>query len=182
MRLPQIECNVLLDEFPTVMETRKAVQQLSSGKALGVDAINAEVYAFGVCGGVGVLPMPEKITELFHCMWRREAIPQEYKDAPIIHLYKRKGNPQVFENQRGISLLSIAGKILAKILLFRLNAHFDQKEPIPECQCGSRKDRGTIDMIFTTRKLQEKSQEQNVDLYTTFVDLTKAFDIVSRDE
>ena len=51
MRLPQIECNVLLDEFPTVMETRKAVQQLSSGKAPGVDAINAEVYAFGVCGG-----------------------------------------------------------------------------------------------------------------------------------
>ena len=27
-RLPHIECNVLLDEFPTVMETRKAVQQL----------------------------------------------------------------------------------------------------------------------------------------------------------
>ena len=25
-RLPQIECNLLLDEFPTVMETRKAVQ------------------------------------------------------------------------------------------------------------------------------------------------------------
>ena len=161
MRLPQIECNVLLDEFPTIMETRKAVQQLSSGKAPGVAAINAEVYAFGVCVCV-------------HCMWRKEAIPQEYKDAPVIHLYKRKGNPQVFENQRG----SIAGKILAKILLFRLNVHFVQKGPIPASQCGFRKDRGTIDMIFTTRKLQEKSQEQNVDLYTTFVDLTKAFDIV----
>ena len=42
-RLPQIECNVLLDEFPTVVETRKAVQQLSPGKALGADAIPAEV-------------------------------------------------------------------------------------------------------------------------------------------
>ena len=30
-RLPQIECNVLLDEFPTVTETRKAIQHLSSG-------------------------------------------------------------------------------------------------------------------------------------------------------
>ena len=182
MRLPQIECNVLLDEFPTIMETRKAVQQLSSGKAPGADAINAEVYAFGVCVGGGVLPMSEKITELIHCMLRKEAIPQEYKDAPIIHLYKRKGNPQVFENQRGISHQSIAGKILATILLFRLNVHFDQKGPIPESKCGFRKDRGTIDMIFTTRKLQEKSQEQNVDLYTTFVDLTKAFVTVSRDE
>ena len=40
---------------------------------------------------------------------------------------------------------------------------------------------GTIDMTFTARQLQEKCEEQNVDLYMTFVDLTKAFDTVSRD-
>ena len=68
-----------------------------------------------------------------------------------------------------------------KILLNRLNAHLDQTGLIPESQCGFRKDRGTIDMIFTARQLQEKCQEQNVDLYMTFVDLTKAFDTVSRD-
>ena len=33
-------------------------------------------------------------------------------------------------------------------------------------------------MIFTARQLQEKCQEQNVDLYMTLVDLTKAFDTV----
>ena len=37
-------------------------------------------------------------------------------------------------------------------------------------------------MILTAWQLQEKCQEQNVDLYMTFVDLTKAFDIVSRKE
>ena len=36
-------------------------------------------------------------------------------------------------------------------------------------------------MIFKARQLQEKCQEQNVDLYMTFVDLTKAFDTVSRE-
>ena len=36
-------------------------------------------------------------------------------------------------------------------------------------------------MIFTARELQEKCREQNVDLYTTFIDLTKAFDTVSRE-
>ena len=36
-------------------------------------------------------------------------------------------------------------------------------------------------MICTARQLQEKCQLQNVDLYMAFVDLTKAFDIVSRD-
>ena len=35
-------------------------------------------------------------------------------------------------------------------------------------------------MIFTGRQLHEKRQEQNVDLYMAFVDLTKAFITVSR--
>ena len=36
-------------------------------------------------------------------------------------------------------------------------------------------------MSFAARQLQEKCQEQNVNLYSTYVDLTKAFDTVSRD-
>ena len=36
-------------------------------------------------------------------------------------------------------------------------------------------------MIFTARQLQDKCQEQNVDFYITFVDLTKRFDTVSRE-
>ena len=60
--LLQIECNVLLGEFPTVMETRKAIQHLSSGIAPGTGAIPAEVNK------AGGLPMAEKLTELFQCM------------------------------------------------------------------------------------------------------------------
>ena len=114
-------------------------------------------------------------------MWRKEAIPQGFKDATVIHLFKRKGNPQVCDIHRGISILSIAGKILARVLLNRLNEHLEQSELLPESQCGFRKNRGTIGMIFTTRQLQEKCQKQNEDLYMTFVDLTKAFDTVSRE-
>ena len=119
--------------------------------------------------------------QLFHILWRKEAIHQEFKDATIMHLFKRKGNPQVCDNHRGISLLSIAGKILARVLLNRLNEHLERSGLLPESQCGFRKNRGTIDMIFTARQLHEKCQEQNVDLYMTFVDLTKAFDTVSRE-
>ena len=63
-----------------------------------------------------------------------------------------------------------AGKILAKIMLNRLNVHLDQSEPVPESQCG-----------FTAIQLRKKYKEQNVDLYMTFIDITKAFDTVSRD-
>ena len=172
-RLPQVECNPLLDKLPTVSETVKAIKLLSSGKAPGSDAIPAEIYK------AGGPPAAEKLTELFHR--RKEAFPQEFKDATIIHLFKRKGNPQVCDNHRGISLLSIAGKILARVLLNRLNEHLEQSGLLPQSQCGFRKNRGTIDMIFTARQLQEKCQEQNVDIYMAFVDLTKAFDTVSRE-
>ena len=114
-------------------------------------------------------------------MWRKEANPQEFKDTSIIHLFIRKGNPQLCDNHRGISLLSIAGKVLARVLLNRLNEHLEQSGLLPESHCGFRKDRGTTDMIFTARKLQEICQEQKLDLYMTFIDLTKAFDTVSRE-
>ena len=76
--------------------------------------------------------------------------------------------------------MSVAGKILTRVLLNLLNEHLEQSGLLPESPCGFRKNRGTIDMIFTARQLQEKCQEQNVYLYMTSVDLTKAFDTVSR--
>ena len=46
-RLPQVECNPLLDELPTNSETVKAIKLLSSGKAPGPDAIPAEINIAG---------------------------------------------------------------------------------------------------------------------------------------
>ena len=173
-RLPQIPINDALDETPTLDETRRAISQISSGKAPGADSIPAEIYKEG--GTVLI----EKLHIIFQQIWQSEIIPQEMKDASIIHLYKRKGNRHECNNHRGISLLSIAGKIFARILLNRLTAHLD-RGLLPESQCGFRKDRGTTDMVFAARQLQEKCQEQHRDLYTAFIDLTKAFDTVSRE-
>ena len=78
------------------------------------------------------------------------------------------------------TLLSITGKVLARILLNWLILHFEQGL-LPESQCSFRKEWGTIDMALAARQLHEKCEEQNVDRYTTFVDLTKAFDTVSRE-
>ena len=88
--------------FQPLQKLGKPLNILSFGKAPGADAIPAEIYK------AGGLPMAEKLTELFQCMWKKEAIPQELKDASMIHLYKRKGDPQVYDNHRDISLLSLA--------------------------------------------------------------------------
>nr|VZH94102.1 unnamed protein product [Spirometra erinaceieuropaei] len=173
-RLPQVETNVDLELPPSLQETIRAVQQLSSGKAHGSDAIPAEVYKHG---GPQLM---DQLTALFQEMWRQGEVPQDFKDATIVHLYKRKGNRQVCDNHRGISLLNIAGTIFARILLNRLNNHLEQGL-LSESQCGFRRHRGTTDMIFAARQLQEKCQEMRTHLYSTFVDLTKAFDTVNRE-
>ncbi|BHF67956.1 hypothetical protein SprV_0301098500 [Sparganum proliferum] len=173
-RLPQVETNEDLDLPPSLQETIRAVQQLSSGKAPGSDAIPAEVYKHG---GPQLM---DHLTAVFQEMWRQGEVPQDFKDATIVHLYKRKGNRQICDNHRGISLLNIAGKIFARILLNRLNNHLEQGL-LPESQCGFRRHRGTTDMIFAAHQLQEKCQEMRTHLYSTFVDLTKAFDTVNRE-
>ena len=51
----------------------------------------------------------------------------------------------------------------------------------PESQCGFRAERSTIDIIFSFRHLQEKCIEHHMPLYIALIDLTKAFDLVSRE-
>lgn len=80
-------------------------------------------------------------------------------------------------NYRGISLLSIPGKVFARILLNRLSSYAENF--LPEAQRGFRRGRGKVDMI-SLKQIQEKCVEQNMPLYMVFVDFTKAFDTVDR--
>ena len=101
------------------------------------------------------------------------------RDANIITLYKNKGDRSDCNNYRGISLLSIVGKLFARIILRRLQVLAERI--YPELQCGFKSKRSTVYMIFSLRQLQEKCREQNQLLYLAFIDLTKAFDLVSED-
>ena len=95
-----------------------------------------------------------------------------------LSLYKNKGEKSDCSNYRDITLLSIAGKILARVLPNRLIPTKAQ-ENMPESQCGFRSNRGTVDIILMLRQIQEKCREQNMGLCAAFIDLTKAFDTVS---
>ena len=124
--------------------------------------------------------MLDKLQVLFTNCWEKGTLPQDIRDAVLVSLYKNKGEKSDCSNYRGITLLSIAGKILARVLLNRLIPMIAQ-ENSPESQCGFRFNRGAVDMIFVLRQIQGKRREQNMCLYAAFVDLTKAFDTVSHD-
>uniref|UniRef100_A0A8C9SDP7 Reverse transcriptase domain-containing protein n=1 Tax=Scleropages formosus TaxID=113540 RepID=A0A8C9SDP7_SCLFO len=108
-----------------------AMKQLKHGKATGVDGIPPEVWKDG--GSV----LHTKLRKLFvHC-WEQGKLPQDLREAVISTLYKNKGDKSECSNYRGITLPSIAGKILARILLNRLVPAVTE-EHLPESQCGFR--------------------------------------------
>ncbi|XP_029766781.1 uncharacterized protein LOC112117806 [Terrapene carolina triunguis] len=113
-------------------------------------------------------------------IWEDENIPQDLRDATIVSLFKNKGSKAECGKYRGISLLSVGGKIIARIILNRLIASISEAK-LPESQCGFRPGRSTVDMVFAVRQIQEKCIEQNMHLYAVFIDLTKAFDTVNRE-
>ena len=175
LRIPQQPVKAELDNPPSFEETTKAIKQIKCGKAAGVDGIPPEAWKHGDPA------LHCKLHELFLCCWEQGKLPQDLRDAVIITLYKNKWEKSNCDNYRGITLLSIAGKILARILLNRLVPTIAE-DNTPESQCGFRRNRSTTDMVFVLWQLQEKCRQQNKGLYVSFVDLTKAFDTVSRKE
>ena len=116
----------------------------------GSDGISAELLK----GGGSIIT--DWLLELMEEVWRTGEVPQDWKDAELVPLYK-KGNGMRCDNYCGISLLSVPGKVLSLILLEH------QKEIIEpqllEAQCGFREGRGTTDQIWAIRQLVEKSLE-----------------------
>ena len=109
---------------------------------------------------------------IFVCCWKQGKLPQDFRDAIIIALYKNKGDNSDSSNYLGITLLPNAGKALARILINWLVSTITE-ENVLESQCGLRANRVTKDMVFILIQLQEKYQELNKGLNAAFADLTK---------
>ena len=151
----------IFQQPPALKEILAAIESMKSGKTPGLDGIPAEIYKYAGTA------LHAQLLKFYHICWTAKELPQQFKDALIISIYK-KGDRSNCGNYRGILLLSTAGKILAKFLLRKLQTIAEVI--LPESQCGFRRSRSTIDMIFTLRQLQEKQQQS---LYMVFVDLSK---------
>ena len=151
----------------------KQSQPSNKCKAPSEDDIPPEVYKYD--GD----ELAAELTRLFKELWSEGEIPQDFKDALIIYLYKTKGDRRLCDNHRGISLLTNDGKIFARVIVNRPTTRL--KSTFSDSQCRFRSGKGTTDMPFAARQVQEKHREQNLDLCMVFVDVTKPYDSVSRE-
>lgn len=99
--------------------------------------------------------------DLLCSIWEEKYMPQEFTDATIVSLYKNRGSKSDCGIDWGISLLSIAGKILVHVILNHLISSIS--ENLPEAQCGFYQGQSTINMIFAFCQVQEQWKEQNLD-------------------
>ena len=81
-------------------------------------------------------------------------------------------------NYRGITLLSLPGKVYSGVLERRIRRIVESR--IQEVQCGFRPGRGTVDQLYTLDRILEGAWEFAQPIYMCFVDLEKAFDRVPR--
>ena len=97
-------------------------------------------------------------------------------DSVIDHHSTKKGNVQLCQNYRTISLISHPSKVMLRILLNRLKPQAE--EIIKEEQTGFRAERSTTEQMFNLRILCEKYLQHQQSLHHVFVDFKKAFDRV----
>ena len=100
---------------------------------------------------------------LFNICFMLSIVPVEWVIACMVPLYKGKGDMYECSNFRGISLLSVAGKVLGRVLINRIR---DKTENvIAEVQGGFRRGRGCTDQISIVRQVCDKylSKSKDVD-------------------
>uniref|UniRef100_A0A3P9GYB4 Reverse transcriptase domain-containing protein n=1 Tax=Oryzias latipes TaxID=8090 RepID=A0A3P9GYB4_ORYLA len=153
----------------TRAEVTEVVNELLGGRAPGVDEVRPEYLKSLDAVGVSWL------TCLCSIAWQSGTVPLDWQTGVVVPLFK-KGDLRVCSNYRGITLLSLPGKVYARVLERRVRPIVEPR--IQEQQCGFRPGRGTVDPLYTLSRVLEGLWEFAHPVHMCFVDLEKAFDRV----
>ena len=155
-------------------DVENEIRNLKKNKSPGSNNLKNEVWIYAN------KKVKEKITNLVNRIWHGEGFPEEWRMGIITPIYK-KGNRELLNNYRGITLLDTLYKIYAGILNRRLKEEIEEKSLLPETQAGFRKGRGTVDNVYVLNQIieQELNKEKGK-VFVMFADLKAAFDSVNR--
>ena len=127
----------------TKAEIRSAIVSMGEGKAPGLDGITVELFKADMTTTVEVLH------DLFCAIRICESTPADWRKGLIVRLPK-KGNLTMCGNWCGITLMSVAEKVMGKVLIQRISDGTDAK--LRKEQAGFRRG-STIQQIFVLRNI-----------------------------
>lgn len=136
-----------------------------------MDGISAEMLK------AGSVSMVHWLHTLCNKIWNGGPVPDDWKNGTIICVPK-KGNLTECDNWRGVTLLSVPGKVYCQIILNRIRDVVDSQ--LREELAGFRPKRSCAEQIFTLRQIIEKYNESRFPLALSFIDFSKAFDSLHR--
>lgn len=157
----------------TEEEVRVALRKLKNGKAVGVDEILGEALRNG--GEV----VGSELRKFFNLCLDQGAVPGDWGLGLIVPIFKGKGDRLLPDNYRGITLLSVVGKVFASVLSSRLMKWAETHSILAEEQGGFREDRSTVDQIFALVEVVRSRWPKQTSVL--FIDVKKAYDSVWRD-
>ena len=176
-RYEQHEFNVMFDELNILFtdhEIIKSINQLKTNRSAGPDLLLNEFFIYGKN------ELTPTICRLFNKLFEIGYFPASWSEGYIIPLHK-KGSINDVENYRGITLLSCLGKLFSRVLNNRLSDWAEKYNVLIEAQAGFRAHMSTVDNIFALQGLIAHILNQGKKLFCVFVDFSKAFDYVVRD-
>ena len=159
-----------LNRSITTEEVSKAANRLNNGRASGPDGIPAELLKYGTQSLHG------NIATLFNNYAKDQRI--QLGDGILVPLPKpgkKRGPPA---NLRPVTLLNTLRKLLSLIVLTRIKPAVDQY--LSPCQSGFRSGRSTADAVYSYRWLAARCQRVKEDIAILGIDMSKAFDTISR--
>ena len=159
----------ILDDLITPEEVTSHIEKLKANKSCGPDGIPPGVYK--LLSPSWILT----ITTLFNSILSSATYPASWSRAKLFMLFKR-GNRKDPNNYRGISVIDSIAKLFDMVLCSRLELWF---KPDRE-QAGAQRGRGCTEHIVSLRLLTDYANKKKKKLFVTFVDFSKAYDLVPR--
>lgn len=158
-------------------EVQEAIRNLKLGKAAGLDNVCTEFLKYA---GDVVTPF---LTKLYNRLYNAGYFPVSWCTSIVIPLFK-KGDADLLDNYRGISLLSVVGKVFTAVLHKRFYEWAEEENKLSFEQAGFRKGYSTVDHIFTLVAVirNRLNSTRGCKVYAAFIDYRKAFDMVDRDK
>ena len=157
---------------PVSSETvRRIILSLPSNKSPGPDKVSPRIIKD--CLPVVLGPL----TEIINCSIVTNTFPSAWKEAEVIPILK-EGDHEQASNNRPLSLLPVASKIIEKIVLEQFNAYLQHKNRLTSHQSDNKKYHSTETLnILTTDTILEAMDSKKLTALI-LLDLSKAFDSV----
>ena len=149
----------------------RALNKIDISKSAGPDLIHSRVIhelrakvAYPLC-------------QIFQKSLDEGKLPTIWKQAHIKPIHK-KGKKSHFSNYRPVSLTSVCGKILERIIRDRIVAHLESHKLINQNQHGFRTGRSCVTQLLEIMEIWTDLLDKGISFDCVYLDFSKAFDKV----